>query len=312
MSAGAFDIEGHRGARGLAPENTLPAFAAALSIGVTTLELDVNATRDDVLVVSHDRRLNPHHTRDAAGRFLESAGPAIRSLTLEELARYDVGALKPATPYAAEFRDQVPAPGTRIPTLAEVIALVRKSGNERVRFNIETKLSPLAPEESPAPERFARMLVDLLRREGAAERSTVQSFDWRTLKHVQNLAPEITTSCLTRERGRSGNLEPAQKGASPWTAGLDLDAFDGSVPRLVAAAGCRVWSPFFREVSRQALAEAKRLGLDVVVWTVNDAAEITSLIEMGVDGIITDYPDRLRRVAGERGIRLPEPTPVAP
>src|SRR5690606_25968028 len=119
---------GHRGARGLAPENTIPAFAAALSIGVTTLELDVGATRDDVLVVSHDRRLNPDLTRDAAGKFLESPGPPIRSLTLAELALYDVGALKPGTRYAAEFRSQVPAPGTRIPTLAEVIALVRKSG----------------------------------------------------------------------------------------------------------------------------------------------------------------------------------------
>jgi glycerophosphoryl diester phosphodiesterase len=193
-----------------------------------------------------------------------------------------------------------------------VIALVRKSGNERVRFNIETKLSPLAPEESPAPERFAQMVVDLLRREGVATRSTVQSFDWRTLKHVQKLAPEIDTSCLTRERGRSGNLEPARKGASPWLAGLDIDAFDGSVPRLVAAAGCRVWSPFFREVSKEALEEAKRLGLDVVVWTVNDPTDMESLIEMGVDGIITDYPDRLRRVAGARGIPLPEPTPFAP
>ncbi|MBX6367545.1 MAG: hypothetical protein IRZ04_06150, partial [Rhodospirillales bacterium] len=147
---------------------------------------------------------------------------------------------------------------------------------------------------------------DLLRKEGVAARSTVQSFDWRTLKHVQILAPEIETSCLTRERGRSGNLEPAQKGASPWLAGLDVDAFDGSVPRLVAAAGCRVWSPFFREVSKEALDEAKRLGLGVVVWTVNDPADMEPLIEMGVDGIITDYPDRLRKVAGARGIPLPD------
>ncbi|MBX6368325.1 MAG: glycerophosphodiester phosphodiesterase, partial [Rhodospirillales bacterium] len=189
--AGALDLQGHRGARGLAPENTIPAFAVALSIGVTTLELDVGVTRDDVIVVSHDRRLNPDHTRDARGQFLESPGPPIRSLTLGELARYDVGALKPGTRYAADFQSQVPAPGTRIPTLAEVIALVRKSGNERVRFNIETKLSPLTPEESPAPERFAQLLVDLLRKEGVAARSTVQSFDWRTLKHVQILAPEI-------------------------------------------------------------------------------------------------------------------------
>jgi len=101
--AGAFDLQGHRGARGLAPENTLPAFATALSIGVSTLELDLAMTRDDVLVVSHDSILNPDHTRGPDGAFLATTGPAIRSLTLAEVKRYDVGRLKPGTRYAASF-----------------------------------------------------------------------------------------------------------------------------------------------------------------------------------------------------------------
>jgi glycerophosphoryl diester phosphodiesterase len=265
-----------------------------------------------VLVVSHDRRLNPDHTRDEEGRFLDAAGPAILSLSLSEVRRYDVGVLNPGTSYAAQFPHQKPVPGTRIPTLDEVVTLVRKSGNDRVRFNIETKLSPLAPDESPEPESFARMLVDALRAQGIAARSTIQSFDWRTLKHVQRLAPEIPTVCLTLERGRNGNLQPGQKGASPWTAGLDLDDFDGSVPRLVAAAGCPVWSPPFRELSETALADAKRLGLAVVVWTVNDPADMARLVDMGVDGIISDYPDRLRAVAAEHGLPLPKATPVEP
>ena len=107
----AFDLQGHSGARGLAPENTLAAFARALAIGVTTLELDLAMTRDDVLVISHDRRLNPDHTRGAHGAFLAREGPPIRTLTLAELQRYDVGRLKPGSDYAAAFPAQQPADG---------------------------------------------------------------------------------------------------------------------------------------------------------------------------------------------------------
>src|SRR5262249_2220097 len=141
-AAGAFDLQGHRGARGLAPENTLPAFATALSIGVTTLELDLAMTSDGILVVSHDSRLNPDHTRGPDGTFLAAEGPAIRSLTLGELQRYDVGRLKPGTAYAAAFPEQRGMDGVRIPTLMEVFDLVRQAKADHVRFNIETKLTP--------------------------------------------------------------------------------------------------------------------------------------------------------------------------
>lgn len=123
--ASAFDLQGHRGARGLAPENTLEAFRTALSIGVTTLELDLAMTSDGVLVVSHDSRLNPDHTRGPDGKFLDTKGPAIRSLTLAQVQRYDVGRLKPGTALAATFPEQQGMDGIRIPTLMEVFDLVR-------------------------------------------------------------------------------------------------------------------------------------------------------------------------------------------
>src|SRR5262249_7827545 len=122
-AAAAFDLQGHRGARGLAPENTLEAFATALSIGVTTLEFDLAITRDGILVVSHDSRLKPDHTRGPDGEFLDAEGPAIRSLTLAEVKRYDVGRLKPGTAYAAAFPEQRGMDGARIPTLMEVFEL---------------------------------------------------------------------------------------------------------------------------------------------------------------------------------------------
>src|SRR6058998_2578344 len=122
----AFDLQGHRGARGLAPENTLAAFSRALGLGVTTLELDTGVTRDGAVVVSHDERLNPDFTRDAAGRWIDAPGPALFALSLVEVRRYDVGRLRPGTPYAARLPEQEPADGQRVPTLDEVFALAGK------------------------------------------------------------------------------------------------------------------------------------------------------------------------------------------
>jgi glycerophosphoryl diester phosphodiesterase len=124
-AAPPFDLQGHRGARGLAPENTLAAFEAALAVGVVTLELDTVLTRDDVVVISHDATLNPDLTRDAGGRFIDGPGPAIRSLRLDELRSYDVGRLRPGSRYAQNFPEQVGVDGQRIPTLAELFGLVR-------------------------------------------------------------------------------------------------------------------------------------------------------------------------------------------
>lgn len=308
----AFDLQGHRGARGLMPENTLPAFAAALSIGVTTLEFDAGITSDGAVVIAHDRSLNPNIARGADGAYVPDPGPAIRSLSLAELKAYDVGVLRADGNYARQFAAQKAAPGARVPTLAEVAALVRKSGNTSVRFNVETKISPLAAAETLDPDAFAAALVAALGEAGIADRATIQSFDWRTLKAVQRIAPQIPTVCLTLARGANDNIQAGRPDASPWLAGLDVDDFGGSVPKLVKAAGCAVWSPFFRDLTAAALAEARTLGLPVVVWTINDPADMARLIEMGVDGIITDYPDRLRTVAAEKNIALPAPTPVEP
>jgi glycerophosphoryl diester phosphodiesterase len=310
--AGAFDLQGHRGARGLFPENTLPAFAAALGIGVSTIELDVALTRDGVLVVMHDPVLMPHLVRDPNGGWLDRPGPAVQALTLAELGRYDVGRLNPAERYARQFPDQRPVDGTRIPTLAEVVELTRKAGNGAVRFAIETKLRPDRPDETPAPEPFAVALVAFLDRSGIADRSSILSFDWRTLKAVQRLAPRVPTVCLTMQQRNFDNIGRGRPGPSPWTAGLDIDDHGGSLPRLVKAAGCSQWSAFHRELDAAQVAEAKALGLKVLAWTVNEPEAMVRLIELGVDGIVTDYPDRLRRVMAERGMELPPATPVAP
>jgi glycerophosphoryl diester phosphodiesterase len=305
MPAQAFDLQGHRGARGLAPENTLEGFALALSIGVTTLELDLAMTRDDVLVVSHDRRLNADFTRVPDGRFLETQGPAIRSLTLAEVQRYDVGRLKPRSNTAASFAEQKAADGARIPALTEVFDLVKRAGADHVRFNIETKITPTSGAETPDPDIFAAGLARAIREAGLTNRATIQSFDWRTLKAMQRIAPEIERVCLTAEALNFDTVKRGEAGPSPWLAGLDIDDFSGSVPRLVQAAGCAVWSPLHRNARADDVKAAQALGLTVIPWTVNERADMEKLIALGVDGIITDYPDRLRAVMAEKNMPLP-------
>jgi glycerophosphoryl diester phosphodiesterase len=303
--AHAFDLQGHRGARGLAPENTLAAFETALSVGVTTLELDLAMTRDGVLVISHNRRLNPDHTRGPDGQFLEREGPVIRSLTLAEVQRYDVGRLKPGSAYAADFPEQRAVDGARIPALAELFDLVRRSGAGNVRFNIETKITPSSAAETPDPETFAAAFAKAVSDAGLTARVSMQSFDWRTVAALKRIAPEIERVCLTVEALNFDTIRRGEPGPSPWLAGLDIDDFAGSVPRLVAAAGCATWSPHYRNARPDDVAAAQALGLKVIPWTVNERADMERLIALGVDGIITDYPDRLRAVMAERNMPLP-------
>ena len=288
----AIEIQGHRGARGLLPENTIPAFERAIELGVDVLELDLGMTRDGVPVVHHDRALDPHRTRDASGAWLAPPGPFLNTLDLAELSALDVGRAAPGSPVAERFPDQVPRDGTRIPALAEVLALGRRPGTGGIRFNIETKVTPLAPEETAGPAEFARAVVEVLRSEGMLHRANLQSFDWRVLREARKLAPELSTVCLTAERRWIDNILRGRPGPSPWTAGLDIARFDGSVPRMVKATGCGVWSPYYRDLTEGTLAEARSLGLRVVVWTVNEVDDILALARLGVDGIITDYPDR--------------------
>jgi glycerophosphoryl diester phosphodiesterase len=300
-SAQALDLQGHRGARGLLPENTLPSFERALALGVTTLELDIAITSDGVLVIHHDQTLNPDITRDASGRFLEQRGPAIHAMTWAQLQSYDVGRLKPGTEYARQFPEQQPADGTRIPRLSDLFDLVKRSGDNEVHFAIETKLSPDRPEEAPLPRPFARAVVAEIRKAGMAARSQIQSFDWRTLQAAQQIAPEIATVYLTVQR-RFDNIGADRPEGSRWTAGFQLREH-GSVPKMIKAAGGSHWSAYFGDLDAQKVSEAQSLGLKVLAWTVNDPADMARLIGYGVDGLITDRPDLARRLLEERAIR---------
>lgn len=306
-----FDLQGHRGARGLAPENTLPGFALAMEIGVSTLEMDTAVTQDGVVVIAHDRRLNADITRDRHGNWLSPPTPAVSSLQLDQIREFDVGRINPACAYARRFPQQRGVDGIGMPTLAEVFALARSAGNSSLRFNIETKLSPLHPEEALQPQEFTQLLLECIRTAGMVERVTIQSFDWRTLRIAQIMEPAIAVSFLTTQSPPNPTIAPGWE--SPWTDTVQLSAH-GSVPRMVAEAGTRLppggrpitWSPDFAGLTVELVAEAQALGLLVLPWTLNEPNEIGRAIAMGVDGLITDYPDRARAVMAQLGVRLPE------
>ena len=302
--AAAFDLQGHRGARGLAPENTMAALRKALDIGVTTLELDLALTRDGVLVVAHDPYVSADLARDPDGRWLTARGPLIRSLSLQELGRYDVGRVNPTSAYAKQWPQQQSADGERYPTFAQVLELARADARP-VRLNVETKIFPDRTGDTADPRTFATAVIAAIEAAQMASRTTVQSFDWRTLRAVRELAPAIATVCLTIRTESNDNVADRDGKPSAWTDGLSLADHGGSVPKLVKAAGCTGWSPFWRNVDAAAVAEARALGLVVVPWTVNDTAEMGRLIDFGVDGLITDYPDRLRAVLVDRKQPLP-------
>ncbi|MDQ0037727.1 glycerophosphoryl diester phosphodiesterase [Variovorax boronicumulans] len=298
-----FDLQAHRGGRGLAPENTLAAFSNAIDLGVTTLELDIGLTADNVVVISHDTALNPDHTRDAGGNWLAAkSGAAVRSLTLAQLQTYDVGRLNPTSNYGKQFALQQPRDGERIPTLAALFALVQARGAAAgtVRFNIETKIDPNKPDETAAPEPMVRALLAEIDKAKMADRVTIQSFDWRTLALVGQLAPQLPRAYLSTARTLKD---------SRWTAGLDAAGF-ASVPQLVQAAagksaGPVIWSPAYADLTPAVIKEAQKLGMKVLPWTVNQRADMQRLMDWGADGLITDYPDVLRDLMRERGLSMP-------
>ena len=287
-------VIGHRGAAGLAPENTLAAFDKACEIGVDAVELDVLLTKDRQVVVHHNYTLKPDIARTPDGRWLPGDGPAISTITLKELKTYDVGRLKPGTRYAKRYPEQEPVDGERTPTLDEVIELMKNKCNLATELWVEIKTNPEKPALTPAPETVVDAVMQALKKQDFAGRARILSFDWRALVHVQKIAPDIPTVYLSLLGVRLNNIKPGQPGASPWMAGLDIDDFSGSIPQAVKAAGGRYWAPYYKDLSYRRMQEASELGLRVFVWTPDSPSKMQLLIEKQVDGIITNRPDILK------------------
>jgi glycerophosphoryl diester phosphodiesterase len=258
MSAGIQSrilVHGHRGARARYPENTLPAFEYAIREGVDALEFDLHATKDNVLVVSHDAILK---APICAG---PQSSASIRQLTLAEVKQWDCGATKNPL-----FATQQPVPGTRVPTFDEVLDLAPRG---KFDFNLEMKSDPKHPEYVPAPEEFAKMVLDRIRAHKLEDRCMVQSFDWRTLVALRKLSKTIRISAL-----------------------FDKDNRD-FVTISKEAGDAQILSPQASLVTPEKVEAAHKAGLQVVPWTPNSPEQWDRLIAAKVDAIITDDPAAL-------------------
>ncbi len=311
-AANGFDLQAHRGGRGETTEESLRAFAKALELGVSTLELDIVLSKDAQPMVWHDPVLDPAKCTDTAPAFpgdtqFPYVGKLVRDLTLAQLRTLDCGKLLAGFPSA-----EVVA-GNKIATLPEVFALA-DSYHATVRYNIETKVEAADPELSLPPEQFVDVILAAVRSAGKVGYVEIQSFDWRTLPMVHRAEPSIPLVALWDET----TWFPG----SPWLDGVDpgsggpasLDPIAGAM-----AVGANVLSPgysvpygqtpadpgFELVADRAFIDRAHSLGLTVVPWTINDAATMNAQIDAGADGIITDYPTLLRQVMAERGMPLP-------
>lgn len=313
-----FDFEAHRGGRDARPENTLISFAYAMELGVTTLEMDMQLTKDGQIVISHNPFMSHNLAKGPDGKYVVPNQYDIRTMTLAQVKQFDIGTMNPEAGdyYDGHGKTQLSVPGTKLPTLEEVFELANAYGNDKIMFNIETKCypDPAFPEakSSPDPAVFVKKFYEIVKKYHMEDRVMLQSFDWRTLKEMKKLDPNITLVALTCEQpswGRDSQCrQPYEKGASPWMAGLDIDTFKGDYIKAAKAIGADVVSPYWEELSNEMITEAHELGIKVVPWTVNSPDKMNMLLDMGVDGMISDKPWLLRKVLIDRGMAVAEPT----
>lgn len=287
------ELQGHRGARGFWPENTIPGFKAALAAGADALELDVEMSRDGAIVVTHDDTLNPDVVQLGGTWILEPV--PVKSLTAAELRAYHVGRLRPGSDYAQRFPHQRPVENLAIPLLRNVMALPELRARPGICLDIEIKTSPLDEHATFAPQIIAEALAREVSEAGLQHACRVRSFDWRALEAFRELQTGIPIACLTAEQPWLDNIARSGADASPWLAGINIQEQGGSVARAVHAFGAEVWAPYYCDLDTDELARAHELGLSVIVWTVNEEADMRKLLRMGVDGITTDYPEIGRR-----------------
>ncbi|HEY3560402.1 MAG TPA: glycerophosphodiester phosphodiesterase family protein, partial [Kribbella sp.] len=313
---GDFDIQAHRGGLGLTVESTIASFSHGLELGVSTLELDVQITQDGYAVVTHDRKVDGKKCRDTAPYIAGDTefpyvGKFVNTLSLKQVKQLDCGSQT-----LPNFPGQQPDPGARMPELRDVFALVHRYQAYGVKLNVETKVEAGAPSETAPREQFVQVVAKEIRKANIARQVTIQSFDWGSLIRMRQVMPELPLVALDNY----DFLQVGKPGKSPWLGGIDIDDFGGDPIKAVRSFGAsaispvdgfpqggKITDPAFRPYfTKDTVRAAHDAGLKVIPWTVDDPATIQWFIEQGVDGIISDYPDRVRDVVRQNGFKLPK------
>lgn len=292
-------IVGHRGARGMLPENSIEGFEFALSIGINLIEFDVVLTKDEVPVITHNHRLHGSRVRGPDGCFLNGKDPKIASLRMEEIERFDIGKLNGKTAYGQRFPCQIQMDGVRVPKLSDLFQLVSQPKYQSANLMLEIKSDPDLVADDATRERIVAIVIDHVRKADLSTRTLLHSFDWELLAKCKRQAPDMPISFLTRMKSNADEI--GEDSSNQVT--LNLDDAAVSVPDRVREAGGLLWCPYYKDITDENLARARELGLCVAVWTVNEFSDIDAMIDLRVDAIVTDYPGKVQRRLSDRGYR---------
>ena len=294
-------IYGHRGARGDLPENTLESFKYLFENNINAYETDILISKDFIPVITHDFRLDPSLTKDKEGNWIEDENIKIYDLTYEELLKFDVGSLNKLSRYGRRFVNQKTLENQKIPKLSELLDLSSKNISDNLLINLEIKSTPDEENLTPTPEEMVKLVMQEVNKSTLQNKIIVSSFDWRTLTVMKKLYPEISRAYLTFQQQAGIKIKNTIYNRSPWMSYLPF--FENhELPKIIKSQGGEAWHPYHKDITKKLVDISHQENLPVNVWTVNKDYDMLKMVEYGVDGIMTDYPLRLKELCEKENI----------
>ena len=295
-------IYGHRGARGDLPENTLDSFKYLFENNINAYETDILISKDLIPVITHDFRLDPSFTKDEEGDWITDENIKIFDLTYNEISKFDVGSLNKLTRYGRRFLNQRSLENQKIPKLDELLELSSKNLSQDTIINLEIKSTPDEKNLTPSPKEMVQIVLNEIKKSNLQDKIIISSFDWRILREVKNQSPEISRAYLTFQQEKGMKIKKTIYSKSPWIDHIPLTiVYD--LPKIIKELGGSAWHPYYKDINKKAVKDAHDYNLPVNVWTVNDEYNMLKMIEYEVDGIMTDYPLKLKELCDKKNIK---------
>lgn len=294
-------IYGHRGARGDLPENTLESFKYLFKNNINAYETDILISKDLIPVITHDFRLDPSFTKDNEGNWITDENIIIFDLSYEELLKFDVGSLNKLSRYGRRFVNQKTLENQKIPKLSELLELSSKNKSENLLINLEIKSTPDEENLTPGPEEMVKLVMREVNKSNLQNKIIISSFDWRTLTEIKNFYPEISRAYLSFQQQAGIKIKNTIYNRSPWMSYLPFfEKYE--LPKIIKSQGGKAWHPYHKDITKKLVDISHQEDLPVNVWTVNEEYDMLKMIEHGVDGIMTDYPLRLKELCDKENI----------
>ncbi len=294
-------IYGHRGARGDLPENTLESFKYLFKNNINAYETDILISKDLIPVITHDFRLDPSFTKDNEGNWITDENIIIFDLSYDELLKFDVGSLNKLSRYGRRFVNQKTLENQKIPKLSELLELSSKNKSENLLINLEIKSTPDEENLTPTPEEMVKLVMKEVNKSNLQNKIIISSFDWRTLTEIKNLYPEISRAYLSFLQQAGIKIKNTIYNRSPWMSYLPFfEKYE--LPKIIKSQGGKALHPYHKDITKKLVDISHQEDLPVNIWTVNEENDMLKMIEYGVDGIMTDYPLRLKELCDKENI----------